>query len=118
MTTENEAARLARTWITCWNQGRPLDIPLAEDFTHTSPLGVIAGRKTYLDKIIPMSAKNVVDLRIRAILSSEGQAAIWFEMETENGVVQVCDWLQTENGEIKAINAFYDTYHLPHRETY
>ena len=113
-----ESEKLARAWIDGWNAGKPESLPLAENFTHTSPLGVLSGRKKYLDKIIPMAAKNVTTLKIIRMLSREGEAAMIFEMGTPNGPVQVSEWIKTHKGEITEITSFYDTYHLPHRETY
>ena len=45
-------------------------------------------------------------------LSGDGESAIWFEMMTPNGLVQVCDWVQTDNEEIVAITSFYDATDL------
>lgn len=33
---------------------------------------------------------------------------IWFEMTTPNGVVPCCDWVETRDGEIRAVTSFYD----------
>ena len=118
MSDSEQAQQLARAWIEGWNAGDPDNIPLAEDFVHTSPLGVLKGRGPYLAKVKPMAAKNVVELTILKVLSEPGLAAIWFEMNTPNGPVQVCDWVHSKDGKITAVNAFYDTFHLPHRETY
>ncbi len=118
MPTRNESEQLARAWIDGWNTGKPDEIPLAKDFIHTSPLGVIKGRDKYLAKIKPMAAKNVTTLEIVKTLSGDSNAAIWFKMVTPNGLIQVCDWVQTENGEITAITSFYDASDLPYREKY
>ena len=58
MSIQNESERLARAWIDGWNAGKPEDIPLAGDFTHASPFGVIRGRDEYLAKVKPMTAKK------------------------------------------------------------
>ncbi|MDH3646042.1 MAG: nuclear transport factor 2 family protein [Nitrosopumilus sp.] len=117
MGIENEAERLARAWIDGWNAGKPDDLPLASNFVHTSPLGTVAGREKYLDWVRPLAAKNVTSLNIVRTLAGEGESAIWFEMMTPNGLVQVCDWVQTDNGKIVAITSFYDATDLPYRET-
>ncbi len=116
MSHQNNAEELARAWIDGWNAGKPDDIPLAKNFVHTSPFGVIEGRDEYLERIKPLAAKNVSDLRILKTLGGENEAAIWFEMWTPNGMVPVCDWVEVNNGEIAAITSFYDPSSLPHRE--
>lgn len=118
MPTQDEPERLARAWIDGWNAGKPDEIPLATDFMHTSPLGVIKGRDKYLAKIKPMAAKNVTSLKIVKTLSGDGEAAIWYEVTTPNGLMQACDWVQTDNEEIVAITSFYDATELPHSERY
>ena len=112
MAIENDAERLARAWIDGWNAGKPDEIPLARDFTHSSPFGVVKGREKYLAWVKPMAAKNVTSLEIVKTLRGDGESAIWFEMMTPNGLVQVCDWVQTDNGEIVAITSFYDATDL------
>lgn len=116
MSIQSESERLARAWIDGWNAGKPEEIPLASDFIHTSPLGVIKGRDKYLAKIKPMAAKNVTSLKIVNTLSGDGEAAIWYEVTTPNGLLQACDWVQTDNEVIVAITSFYDATDLPYRE--
>ena len=48
MPEQNEAERLARAWIEGWIAGKPDEIPLAREFTHSSPFGVVKGREKYL----------------------------------------------------------------------
>ena len=63
-----------------------------------------------------MAAKNVTSLNIVKTLGGDGEAVIWFEMMTPNGLVQCCDWVQTQNEEIVAITSFYDATDLRQRE--
>ncbi|MGA7303265.1 MAG: nuclear transport factor 2 family protein [Rhodothermales bacterium] len=108
MAQQNEAERLARAWIEGWIAGTPDDIPLAEDFTHSSPFGVVKGREKYLEWVKPLAAQNVVSLKIIKTLGVDREAVIWFEMESPNGLVPSCDWVETKDGEIVAIQSFYD----------
>jgi hypothetical protein len=115
---QNESERLARAWIDGWNAGKPEGIPLANDFVHASPFGVIKGRDKYLAEVKPMAAKNVTSLEIVRVLSGDGESAIWYEVTTPTGVLQACDWVQTDNEAIVAITSFYDATDLPYRERY
>lgn len=116
MATRNPAEALARAWIDGWNAGRPDEIPLASNFCHTSPFGTVAGRDKYLEWVKPLAAKNVTSLMIARTLADGDECAVWFEMGTPNGAVQVCDWVETRNGEIVAITSFYDASNLPARD--
>lgn len=113
MRERHGAGELARIWIECWNEGTPDLIPLAEDFSHTSPFGRVDGREDYLEWVKPLAAENVTELTIHRVIESEDQAAIHFEMETPAGPIQVCDWVVAENGEIREIHSFYDASDLP-----
>lgn len=114
---KSDAEHLARTWINLWNAGEPEKLPLADDFVHTSPFGRVSGRETYLEWVRPLAAKNVTSLHIERTLSEGNECAIWFVMETPAGKVDVCDWVETRDGQITAIHSFYDASDLPERES-
>ena len=80
------AESLARLWIECWNQSRPDDIPLAENFVHTSPFGRVEGRVVYLEWVKPLAAQNVAQLDIQRSMGTEDEAVVHFEMTTPTGV--------------------------------
>ena len=112
MADKDNAETLARVWIDYWNKGTPDDIPLAENFKHTSPFGCVQGRKKYLDWVKPLAAKNVTELEILRTVSSLNEAAIHFEMQTPKGPIHVCDWVVVKDGEITEIHSFYDATEL------
>lgn len=116
MAVKHEAESLARAWIDGWNAGKPDDIPLAANFVHTSPFGTVSGREKYLDWVRPLAAKNVTSLKVVRTLAEGDECAIWFEMGTPGGMVRVCDWVQTRDGEIATVTSFYDASNLPVRE--
>lgn len=109
MSDDTSAGALARIWIEHRNEGAPDLIPLASGFKHTSPFGCVEGRERYLEWVKPLAAKNVTELRIRRVLSSRDEATIHLEMDTPGGLVQCCDWVMVEDGEITEIHSFYDT---------
>lgn len=116
MAALSEAEALARAWIDGWNAGKPDDIPLANDFSHTSPFGTVSGRDDYLAWVKPLAAQNVTSLNIVKTMAEGKACAVWFEMGTPNGVVNVCDWVETQDGQIVAITSFYDASNLPARD--
>ncbi len=112
MTLQNEAEQLARAWIDGWNAGKPDDIPLAPDFTHSSPFGVVTGRETYLEWVKPLAAANVTSLEIVKVMGRDGDAVIWYKMTTSGRVLACCDWVQSAKGLILAVTSFYDATDL------
>ena len=115
---ELESVQLARLWIECWNENKPLELPLATDFVHTSPFGILKGREHYLDTVIPLAAKNVNELKIVHVMGEPGQAVVWFEMVNDNEVTRTVDWLKTADGLIQSVDSFYDASNIPHFEQY
>jgi hypothetical protein len=107
------AEALAKTWIEYWNQSKPDEIPLDENFTHTSPYGTITGRETYLNWVKPLAALNVTQLNILRIIADDNQAVVHFQMNTPIKPIQACDWITTKDGKITEIHSFYDATNLP-----
>jgi len=104
-------AELAVRWVEAWNR---MDMEwlrrrLAPHFVHTSPFGKLEGRDTYLETVEPMARKSVMQLMVRDVIASGGQAAVWFENRTPKGGVESCDWVRVEDDFIKEIRSFYDT---------
>jgi len=111
MTTRERSAELAVGWIEAWVK---MDMEwlrqrLAPDFVHVSPFGRLEGRESYLATVEPMARKSVMGLKVKNVIASGNQAAVWFENRTPKGVVESCDWLRVENDLIKEIRSFYDS---------
>ena len=113
MTAQEKSEQLARAWIDGWNAGKPDDIPLNVDFRHTSPFGTIQGKDHYLEVVKPMAAKNVNVLNIKRVLGGIDEATIWFEMDTPNGIIPVCEWITLDDNSILSVDSFYDPATLP-----
>lgn len=111
MTTHERSAELAVGWIEAWIR---MDMGwlrqhLAPDFVHTSPFGRLEGRDEYLAAVEPMARKSVQRLVVKDVIASGGQAAVWFENHTPDGVVHSCDWVRVEGDMIREIRSFYDS---------
>ena len=108
MANENNAQGLARAWIQGLIGGDPDDIPLSDDFVHTSPFGTIEGRDIYLEKIKPASEANVARLTILQTMGADDKAVIRIEMETPNGTIPCVDWVTLRGDAIVRVHSFYD----------
>lgn len=109
--TSGRAGELARGWIEAWIRMDMewLRANLAEDFVHISPFGRLEGRDSYLNTVEPLARKSVQRLVIHEVVATGQQAAVWFENETPNGIVQTCDWVCVEDDRIQEIRSFYDS---------
>jgi ketosteroid isomerase-like protein len=111
MSSAERSAELAAGWIEAWI-GMDMDWLrqwLASDFIHVSPFGRFEDRESYLAAVEPMARKSVVELRVKEVIASGNQAAVWFENKTPRGVVESCDWVRVEDDRIKEIRSFYDS---------
>jgi len=111
MTTSERSAELAAHWIEAWIE---MDMEwlrqrLAPDFVHVSPFGRLEGRDSYLATVEPMARKSVLNLKVKEVVATGNQAAVWFENRTPKGVVNSCDWVRVENDQIQEIRSFYDS---------
>ena len=43
--------QLVKQWFAKWTDGDFLNLPISENFKHTSPFGTITGKQTYLDLV-------------------------------------------------------------------
>ena len=46
-----QVEELVKKWFEKWECGDYLNLPLSEDFKHTSPFGTIEGKRAYLDLV-------------------------------------------------------------------
>lgn len=108
MATEVET--LARGWIEAWIRFDMdwLREHLSDDFAHTRPFGRLEGREHYLGVVEPMARKSVSELKIRDVVIAEDRAALWFENHTGGAIIDTCDWVFVEDGQIRKIRSFYD----------
>lgn len=112
MTTEANAARLARAWISGWIEGRPYEIPLAPNFTHSSPFGVLEGRDRYMEFMKPVIENGSPPMEIVKVVGGDDEAAIWYTMAVQGEAIACCDWVRVERDQIVEITSFYDATKL------
>lgn len=58
---------------------------------------------------IEASRKSVLELKVKEVIATGNQAAVWFENRTPQGVVESCDWVRIENDRIQEVRSFYDS---------
>lgn len=108
-TRETWMEEQARNWILVWNDGDPRSLPLADDFSHTSPYGTITGRETYLDTVIPQAKQSVMRLTVDDVLVAGPRAVVRYRMEGSGGsVTPACDWLEFTDDRLARVWSYYD----------
>ena len=100
---------IIRRWFDSWEARRPDQLPITDDFIHTSPFGDIVSAERYLD---------LVDKNQEAFFENEyeignqivqgDQACVQYELVNARGRMPVCEWYVFEGDRIKRIYAYYN----------
>ena len=96
-------------WFEYWENGDFQDLPLAEDFSHTSPYGTITGKKNYME-VVEMNKEKFLGHRfeIHDTIYREEVACVRYSAIKEDFKLDVSEWHYIKNGLIREILAYYN----------
>ncbi|NVJ65947.1 MAG: nuclear transport factor 2 family protein [Gammaproteobacteria bacterium] len=98
-------------WFDCWNCGNIDDLPITDDFSHTSPFGTISPKSQYM-QIVNKNRKDFLgnSLTVTAHIQDGNQVCVQFDQKNANTSLEmtVCEWYQFEGDLIKSIRSFYN----------
>ncbi len=100
---------LVHTWFELWKTGEFESLPLADDFTHTSPYGKVEGKEAYLN--LARANKDTFTgntFDIHDSLFDINRACIRYTMISPTGRLEVSEWIYESNGLISKIIAYYN----------
>ena len=104
---DSEAA--AMKWFEIWQKGNFKDLPLTDDFSHTSPYGTIDSKATYLQIVMANKDKFLGHkFEIHDAMYSENKASIRYTAIKEDFRLDVSEWHYTRDGLIEKIVAYYN----------
>ena len=102
---------IVKKWFDCWNTGNIEDLPVSEDFSHTSPFGTIESKSKYMDIVL----KNKKDflgntLTVLKQIREGNTICVQFEQKNKNTGLEmtVCEWYEIEGDKIEQIRSFYN----------
>lgn len=97
-----------RKWFAIWEQGNFEDIPITEDFSHTSPYGTIKGKQTYLDLVSANKEQFLGHkFEIHDIITEANKACIRYTSTKGDFTLDVSEWHYYKDGLIQKIIAHY-----------
>ncbi|WP_373075363.1 hypothetical protein [Zeaxanthinibacter enoshimensis] len=103
-----ETEKLVKLWFSKWKNGSFLELPLTEDFCHTSPFGTIKGRKAYMDTVIQNKDKFLgYDFIIKDAVYEEAKACVRYQAVQGDFELEVSEWYYFEKNLIREIIAYY-----------
>lgn len=98
-------------WFSCWESGNTEELPISEDFSHTSPFGTINPKSKYLD-IVNKNKKDFLGntLTVTKQIREGDNVCVQFEQKNSNTGLEmtVCEWYVIEGDLIKEIRSFYN----------
>ncbi|REJ76052.1 MAG: nuclear transport factor 2 family protein [Acidobacteria bacterium] len=100
---------LVRDWFAKWESGDYLDLPLSDDFSHTSPYGTISGKEVYLE--IAGSNRDKFlgnEFEFHDEIFEGERACIRYKITNPAFAMEVTEWLYAENGLLKEIVSYYN----------
>ena len=102
-------AEIVAKWFEAWKSGAYRDIPVTDDFRHTSPYGTIAGKQNYLDIVSANEAKFLGHtFEIHDALYGERSACVRYTAKRQDFELEVSEWYVFEEGLIREIISYYN----------
>lgn len=108
LTTKKSPAALVKEWFHKWEVGSYRDLPIAENFQHTSPFGTISGKEAYLEIVAENEDKFLGhSFEILDELYSENKACICYRAIKGEHQLEVSEWQYFKDDLIQEIVAHY-----------
>ena len=101
--------KLVQQWFGKWESGDFINLPLSDDFTHSSPYGTIKGKSAYLN-LIKANREKFLGHRfeIHEELYGKNKACVRYTAIQGNFRQDVSEWYHFSNGLISEIIAYYN----------
>lgn len=104
-----DSKKLVTTWFQKWNEGDFMNLPVSENFKHTSPFGTIDGKNTYLNLVKENKDKFLgYVFEIHDTVYEEGKACVRYTAKQgDDFQLDVSEWYYIKDGLIEEITAYY-----------
>ena len=96
-------------WFTSWENGDFLNLPISDNFKHTSPFGKIEGKKAYID-LVEKNRDKFLGYRfeIHDMINGQNKSCVRYTaIQGEEFRLDVSEWHYLKNNLIEEIVAYY-----------
>jgi hypothetical protein len=102
------AQNLVSLWFSKWESGDFLNLPITENFSHSSPFGTIDGKEAYL-KLVQANKEKFLNHRfiIHDALYEQKKACVRYTAIQEDFELDVSEWYYFKDNLIDKIFAYY-----------
>lgn len=99
---------LVKRWFTNWEEGDFRDLPISENFKHTSPFGTISGKKDYL-KLVEANKDKFLGYRFKIYdeIYDKDKGCVRYTAIQGDFTLDVSEWYYAKNELIEEIIAYY-----------
>ena len=99
---------LVKRWFQKWEEGDFLDLPISENFKHTSPFGTINGKKEYID-LVESNKDKFLGYRFEIFdeIYDKYKACVRYTAVQDDFHLDVSEWYYAKNDLIEEIVAYY-----------
>jgi len=96
-------------WFKKWDEGDFMNLPISDNFKHTSPFGTINGKKAYLDLVSENQEKFLGYIfEIHDEIYQNDRACVRYTArQGDDFVLDVSEWIYSEGNLIDEIVAYY-----------
>lgn len=99
---------LVNDWFRKWESGDFRNLPVDENFRHTSPFGTIEGKDAYLNLVEANQDKFLgYKFDIHDRIFNGDSACVRYTAKQEDFVLDASEWYYAKNGLIEEIIAYY-----------
>jgi len=99
---------LVRMWFDKWLEGDFHNLPISENFQHTSPFGTISGKEKYI-KLVESNKDKFLGYHfdIQDEIYDENKACVRYKAVQGDFTLEVSEWYYFKNNLIEQIFAYY-----------
>jgi hypothetical protein len=100
---------LVKKWFDKWEEGDYLDLPISENFKHTSPFGIINGKDQFVSMVEADKDKFLGHhFIIHDEIYEKNKACVRYTTVKENFTLDVSEWYFIDEGLINDIVSYYN----------
>jgi len=100
--------KLVKEWFCKWEEGDFLHLPISEKFKHTSPFGIIKGKKQYINLVEANKDKFLgYRFEIHDEIFDNDQACVRYTAIQGDFKLDVSEWYFIKNDLIEEVIAYY-----------
>ena len=102
------AETLVKKWFDKWEKGDFLDLPVPDNFKHTSPFGTINGKKQYISLVEENKDKFLgYRFEIHDGIYGNDKACVRYTATQGDFILDVSEWYYIKGDLIEEIVAYY-----------